>query len=255
MPRPSQLHGPRQVVGDAAPQGLLHLWPGAPCGDGPAKPAFDDRHACLGCPPLAIGFPGTGPLELAAVGMARQAMRWPSRNGGKDAREAQVFSPPAVVGLGIVAGIGQQTCTGQAGQGLFHEGAKFPLVPSWPAVSSLSTPDSGVGPHRHRPLQPGPGPVAFPSPVLVVGARLLPREARGIHRHGTGARRTMVPDQAHRCGQHARQQPRLHLVAWEPPPRRMVRHRAQREGGPEFLSARQQRFSPPLVPVSILYVM
>ena len=93
--------------------------------------------------------------------------------------------------------------------------------------------------------------MAFPSPVLVVGARLLPREARGIHRHGTGARRTMVPDQAHRCGQHARQQPRLHLVAWEPPPRRMVRHRAQREGGPEFLSARQQRFSPPLVPVSI----
>ena len=106
MPRPSQLHGPRQVVGDAAPQGLRHLWPGAPCGDGPAKPAFDDRHACLGCPPLAIGFPGTGPLELAAVGMARQAMRWPSRDGGKDAREAQVFSPPAVVGLGIVAGIG-----------------------------------------------------------------------------------------------------------------------------------------------------
>ena len=106
MPRLPQLHGPRQVVGHAAPQGLLDLLPITARRDHPAKPAFDDRYAWLGCPPLAIGFPGPGPLELAAVGMAHPAMRWPSRDGGKDAREAQVFSPPAVVGLGIVAGIG-----------------------------------------------------------------------------------------------------------------------------------------------------
>ena len=170
MRRQSQLHRARQVVGDAAPQGLLHLWSGAPCGDAPAKPALDDRDACLDCPPLAIRLAGKRQLPLATRGVPRQATRWPPRDRGNHACEAQVLAPPAVVGLRIIAPIGQQARTGPPGQGLFHEGAKFPLVPSWPAVSSLSTPDSGVGPHGYRPLQPRAGAVTCPGPQSVIGA-------------------------------------------------------------------------------------
>jgi hypothetical protein len=143
MPRQPQLHGPLQVGGHAAQQGLLALLPRTARRDHPATPAFDDRPDCLGLAPLALGCPGKGPLALAAGGMARQAMRWPSRDGGQATLAAQVFSPPAVVGRGIRPGLGPQTCNGQVGPGVCPEGAKGPLVPSGPAVSSLSTQAQG----------------------------------------------------------------------------------------------------------------
>jgi hypothetical protein len=58
---------------------------------------------------------GKGQLELEAVGTPRQAMRWPPRNRWNDALDAQICTPPTLVGLGIIAPIGQQTGQGQPG--------------------------------------------------------------------------------------------------------------------------------------------
>jgi hypothetical protein len=63
----------------------------------------------------------------------------------------------------------------------------------------------------------------------------------------------MVPEQPDGVGEPARQQVRFHLVALEPPQRRMVRPCAQRQGGPEFLGAGQQSFSAPIVQVHIFF--
>jgi hypothetical protein len=81
MYRHPQLNGPIQVVGDAAQQGLRGLLPIAARRDHPAKPALDDRDERLDSPPLAIGLPGKGQLQLAAIGAPRQAMGRPPRDG------------------------------------------------------------------------------------------------------------------------------------------------------------------------------
>ena len=115
MHRQPQLNGPIQVVGHAAQQGLFDLLPVVTRRDGPAKPALDDRDERLDFPPLAIGLAGKSQLELAAVGMPRQATGWPPRDGWNNTLDAQVLSQPAVVRLRIVAAIGQQTRKGQPG--------------------------------------------------------------------------------------------------------------------------------------------
>jgi hypothetical protein len=141
MYRQPQLNGPIQVVGHATQQSLFDLLPIAARGDCPAKPALDDRDERLDFPPLAIGLPGKGQLELAAVGTPRQAMGWPPCDGWNDALDAEIFSQPAVVGLGILAAIGQQARQGQPGQRLYHQGAKFHMIPPRPPVGDLSAQD------------------------------------------------------------------------------------------------------------------
>jgi hypothetical protein len=225
MRRQPQLHRAIQVVGDATPQGLLHLLPVAPCCDGPVKPALDDRDACLDCPSLAIRFAGKSQLPLATIGVPRQATRWPPRDRGHHAREAQVLAPPAVVGLGIVAAIGQQTRQGPPGQGWCHQGATLDMVPSRPAIGHLPTPHQRVGPDGYRPLQPRAGAVACPGPQLVIGAGRGTRKARGIHGDRTAVREGHAREPSDARGQDPRQQARCDLVPAEPPPRGVVRHR------------------------------
>jgi hypothetical protein len=223
--------------------------PVAPCRDGPAKPALDDRDECLNLPPLARRFAGQSQLQLATIGVPRQATRWPPRDGGNQAREAQGLAQPAVVGLGIVAAIGQQTHTGQPGQGLCHQGATLHMVPSRPAIGHLSTPHQRVGPDRDRPFQPRAGAVALTGPQLVGGAGRGPREARGIHGDRAEARGGRALEPADARGQAPRQQARFDLMAAEPPPRGMVRCRVKPKGRPQFLGAGQQGFSTPIVQV------
>src|SRR5512132_3174625 len=102
MPRQPPLHSAIQVVGHAAQQGLFDLLPGATRRDRPAQPALADRDARLDLPPLAIGLTGKGPWPLAASRARGHAPRWPSRHRRHAALEAQVFAPPAVVGLRII---------------------------------------------------------------------------------------------------------------------------------------------------------
>jgi hypothetical protein len=176
MPRQPQLNGPIQVVGHAAQQGLLDLLPVAPRCDRPAKPALNHRDECLDFPPLAICLAGKSQLQLASIGVSRHATRWPPRDRGNNARDAQVLTQPAVVGLGIVAAIGQQTRRGQPSQGLCHQGAKLNMVPARPAIGDLATQDQRVGPDGYRPLQPRAGAIACPKPA--VGNRGWPGHAQ-----------------------------------------------------------------------------
>jgi hypothetical protein len=249
--RQPQLDGPRQVGGDAAPQGLLDLWPGAPRRDRPANPPRDDRAQRLDWPPRPLGLPGKGPLPLAARGAPPQATRWSSRDGGKNAREAQVFPPPAVVGLRIIACLGQPAREGPSGQRVCHQWAKFHLVPARSPVRDLSTQAQGGGPPRHRPLQPGPGPVACAGPRLVVGAGWRTRKTRGIHGHraGPGGHRARQP--AAGCGQHTPPQAWVDLVAAAPPPRGGCGRRSQPQRLLELLGTDQQRLRPTRVQVQI----
>jgi hypothetical protein len=225
MRRQSQLHRSIQVVGDAAQQGLLHLLPVAPCRDGPTKPALDDRDEGLDFPALVIRFAGKSQLPLATRGVPRQATRWPPRDRGNSARDAQVLAQLAVVGLEIVAAIGQQTRQGQPGQGLCHQGAKLSKVPSRPAIGHLPTQHQWVGPDGDRPLQPRAGVVACPGPQLIIGAGRGTRKARGIHGDRTGVRGGHALEPSDAPGQDPRQQTRFDLVPAEPLQRGMVRHR------------------------------
>ena len=143
----SQLNGPIQVVGNAAQQGLLDLLPVPTGRDRPTKPALDHREQRLNVPALAIELPGKGQLQVAAIGVRGHATRWPSRHRWNDALDAQVFAPPAVIGLRIVAPISQQAREGQSGQRLCHQRAKCHMVPARSTVGDLPTQHQGVGPH------------------------------------------------------------------------------------------------------------
>jgi hypothetical protein len=164
--RQRQLHRPIQVVGDATPQSPFDLLPIAARRGGPAQPTLDDRDARLDCPPLAISLPGQGPLELAATGPPRPATGWPPCDRWNAALEAEVFSPPAVVGLRIVAPVGQQVREAQAGQGLCCQGAQRDMSPARPALGHLPSQHQSSGPDRDRPCQPGAGAVACPGPAV-----------------------------------------------------------------------------------------
>ena len=247
MPRQPQLHGAIQVVGHAAQQGLLHLLPIAACRNGPPKPALDDGHERFDFPPLALGLPGTGQLPLAAIGASGHALRWASGDRWHEALEAEFFAPPAVVRLAIITAIGQQAWAGPSNQRWCHHGAKCPMIPPRSPVRDLSTPHQGVGTHGPRPLQPGPGPVAFAGPQLVVRARGGTRNTGGIYGHRGSARESGTLEPSHRLRQQARQQARRDLVTAEPPQRGMSGHRRQPQSLLEWLRTGQQRRRPALV--------
>jgi hypothetical protein len=128
-----QVLSDRQLA-DRLQDAMVHLGPVAARRDIPAPPALDDREARLDVPPLAIGRAGTGEGALAAVALARQATGWPPCDGWNHALAAPVLSPPAAVGRGIVAVIGQPMRQGQPGQGVCHQGATLPMVPARPMV-------------------------------------------------------------------------------------------------------------------------
>ena len=247
MRRQSQVHRSIQVGGDAAPQGLLHRLPGAPCRDGPAQSALDDRDEGLDLPPLALRVAGNSPWPLATRGGPRQATRGPPRARGNHAREAPGLVPPAVVGLGIVAASGQHTRQGQPGQGVCHQGATLDMGPARPASGPRPPPHERVGPDGSRPLQPRAGAVALTGPPWVVGAGRGPRTARGIHGDRPGVRGGDARAPSDARGQDPRQQARFALGPAAPPPRGMVRHRVSSQGRPQRLGAGQQGCSPPRV--------
>jgi hypothetical protein len=108
MLRQPQSNSAIQVIGRAVQQDLIDLLPGAARCDRPARPVLDDRDERLDVP-----LPGPRPdrersVELAAIGKPRQATGWPPYKRRNDALEPQICSPPAVVGLGVIATIGQQ---------------------------------------------------------------------------------------------------------------------------------------------------
>jgi hypothetical protein len=240
MPRQPQSNRAIQVVGDAAPRGLLDRLPIAACGDRPATSAFDDRDARLDVPPLAVDIAGKGPLALAAGGTPCQGTGWPPRDWGNAALEAQIVSPPAGVGLGIVAAIGPQRRTAPSGQGLCHQGATRHMVPSRPTVGHRPTPHHGGGPDGYRPLPPRAGAVALPGPRLVGGAGLLAGKARGLHGHRARARGGHALEHAGGLGQDPGPQARVARGAADPPPPRMLRPRVPSKRLPECWRAGPQ---------------
>jgi hypothetical protein len=186
-------------------------------------------------------------LQLAAIGASRQATGWPPCARRPDALEAAVFSQPAVVGLRLVAPIGQQARAAQAGQGLGHQGAKLHMVPWRPPVGHLPTQPQGIGPDGYRPLQPRAGAMALTGPQLVVRARWGTRTARRSHGHRARARGSRTLAHPHSRRQQARQQARLDLVAAAPPPRGMVGHRVSPKDRPQCLGAGQPGFTTPII--------
>jgi hypothetical protein len=75
MHRQPPLNGPIQVVGHAAPPGLLALWPITAGRDHHAKPTLHDRDQRCHGPARAVDGAGTGPVPLAARGAPAQARR------------------------------------------------------------------------------------------------------------------------------------------------------------------------------------
>ena len=247
MPRQPPWHRALPVVGHAAQQDLCDLWPIAARGDGPSKPALDACDTRRDCPPLARGLPGHGQWPLAARGASRQAPGWPPCDRRHEALEAEVFSPPAVVGLRLVAPIGQQARAAQTGPGLCHQGATLPVVPARPPVGPRPTPHQRIAPHRYRPLQPRAGTRALTGPPLVVRAGWGPRNARSIHGHWARARESRTLEHPHRLRQQARQQARLALGAAAPPPRGRVGHRGSPQDRPPCVGAGQQGCTTPII--------
>jgi hypothetical protein len=99
------------------------------------------------------------------MGALHQATGWLPSDRRNDALDAQGFSQPAVVGLGIVDAIGQGAREAQPVPGLCHQGAKLHMVPSRPQDSRLLTQYQGIDPDGHRLLQPRAGAVASTRPL------------------------------------------------------------------------------------------